>query len=110
MKSNVIFFLLGFSLFVIMSFQDSTSVKQNQVVDFRDARVKMNSGMALFIQCEPINKYKYLGSFKVSVAWTGQTPEMIGIATKKVKSQFPEANGIIFTSDDQGTFDAVLFE
>lgn len=110
MKSNVIFFLLGFSLFVIMSFQDTSSVKQNQVVDFRDAKVSLDRGIALFIRCEPVKPYKYLGTMKVGLVMYGYTSEMVKVATRKAAEKYPEGNGIIFTAEDLETFDVVKFE
>jgi hypothetical protein len=110
MKSNVIFFLLGLSLFVIMSFQDTSSVKQNQVVDFRDARVNLDRGIALFVRCEPVKPYKYLGTLKVGIVMHGWTSEMIKVATRKAAEKYPDGNGIIFTAEDLETFDVVKFE
>ena len=76
----------------------------------RDAKVKMNTGMALFIECEPINKYKYLGTIKINVVWSGKNQEMINLATKKAKNEYPDCNGIIFTAQDLDKFDVVKFE
>ena len=58
---------------------------------------------------KPNAKHQYLGSVKKSIAWTGQPEEMLNAMIKKVKKEYPNADGIIFTSVNMDKADAILF-
>lgn len=67
-------------------------------------------GLYIFIQCRPSAEYDYLGSVKKSLAWSGNPKEMLNSMIKKVKKDYPQANGIIFTSIDMDKADAIKFK
>lgn len=75
-----------------------------------DAEVQTKEGICLFVFSKPLKEYQYLGSIKQKVFWTGQPQEMISIMLKKVKQQYPEADGIIFTDAYMNEVDAIKFK
>ena len=74
------------------------------------AMVEQQQGVYIFILCKPSAEYEYLGSIQQKAAWTGQPSEMLSGMLKKLKKEYPEANGIIFTSLDMDKADCVRFK
>lgn len=74
------------------------------------AVVSSEQGVYIFVQCKPVAEYEYLGTIKKSVALTGEPSEMLNAMLKKLKKDFPAADGIIFTSADMDKADAVKFK
>ena len=63
------------------------------------ATVDRSDGLYIFVMSLPETPYTSLGTVKKALAWTGQPSEMLADQVKKVKKQFPEAEGIIFNID-----------
>lgn len=59
---------------------------------------------------KPTQDYDYLGSVKKSVAWSGKPDEMLNSLLKKVKKEYPNADGMIITNIDMDKADAVKFK
>jgi|GEM_PF-3290173 hypothetical protein len=73
------------------------------------AEVNQIDGMYIFIECKPTADYKFLGSEKKSVTWSGSGKESIRGVIKKIRKNYPEADGIIFESIDLDKGDAIKF-
>ena len=74
------------------------------------ATVEQKEGLYIFICSKPTAEYEYLGSVKKSMALSGQPAEMLNSMIKKVKKDYPKADGIIFTSPDMDKADAIQFK
>lgn len=74
------------------------------------ATVDQQQGVAIFMLSKPTSDYEYLGSVKKAAAWTGQPSEMLSGVLKKLKKEYPQADGIIFTSIDMDKADAIKFK
>ena len=74
------------------------------------ATVTKKEGMYIFLQAKPEAPNQYLGSVKKSLAWTGKPEEMLNAMIKKVKKEYPAADGIIFTDIDMDQADAIKFQ
>lgn len=74
------------------------------------ATVDQQEGVSIFILCKPVAEYEYLGTVKIKAAWTGEPEEMLNIALKKVKKEYPLADGIIFTRLAMDKADAIKFK
>ena len=78
--------------------------------DKSTATVDQMQGLYVFIQSKPKADFEYLGTVKKSIALTGKPQEMLNSMVKKVKNDYPQADGIIFTSVDMYKADAVKFK
>lgn len=74
------------------------------------AEVNQVQGVFLFMMSKPLHEYDYLGSTKIKVVWTGQPEEMINITLKKLKKDYPTADGLIFTTMNMDQADVVKFK
>jgi hypothetical protein len=69
--------------------------KENET-NINQARVNNYQGISTFIDCEPTNKYEYLGSVKSVVNFTsGQYQPVRDNLIRKTKKEFKNANGLI---------------
>lgn len=69
--------------------------KENEV-NTNHARVNKYQGIATFIDCEPLNKYEYLGSVKSLINFTsGQYQPVRDNLIRKTKKDFKYADGLI---------------
>lgn len=68
------------------------------------ARVDQVSGLYIFVDSEPISKYEYLGTKKCHITmWSSQYQTVRDQLIRKVKKEYPKANGIIIHFHDGGT-------
>jgi hypothetical protein len=74
------------------------------------AEVNQVQGVYLFIMSKPVREYTYLGSTKIKVVWTGDPVEMINVTLKKLKKDYPTADGIIFTTMQMNQGDVIKFK
>jgi len=74
------------------------------------ANVEQQEGIYLFMYSKPNAEYEYLGTIKIKAVWTGQPAEMLNIALRKMKKEFPLANGIIFNADNMDKADVIRFK
>ena len=74
------------------------------------AKVSQMQGLSIFILSTPAAAYDYQGSVTKKLAWTGEPQEMLNGIIKKVKNDYPDADGIIFTSVDMKKADAIKFK
>jgi hypothetical protein len=88
--------------FILTSFIGS-SEKNKSIVDQKE-------GLYIFILSKPVAEYEYLGSVKKILAWSGKPDEMLNSMIRKVKKDYPKADGIVFTSIDMDKADAIQFK
>lgn len=88
---------------IAMSFTLAETDKTKATVDQMD-------GLYVFIKSKPVTDYEYLGSVSKVLAWSGKPEEMLNSMIKKVKKEYPKADGIIFTSVDMDKADAIHFK
>jgi hypothetical protein len=78
--------------------------------DKTKATVDQMDGLYVFIKSKPVAEYEYLGSVSKAIAWSGKPEEMLNSMIKKVKKEYPKADGIVFTSVDMDKADAIQFK
>jgi hypothetical protein len=91
---------------VIIKFKENSENK-NQ------AKVTQYQGLYLFVDSEPINKTKYLGTIKSKISFfSAQYTALRKKLIKKCKKDYKEAEGLIlkFVSGGTDTGDAIKFE
>lgn len=100
MKSKVLILVAIVAVFSLFAF----TVAQTKSL----ANVDQQEGVFLFIHSKPAGDYKFLGKVNMpEIVWNGKSKEMINIAIRRAKKQFPDADGIIFQSEDLAKVDAV---
>lgn len=97
-------FLLGLfaGLLLVTSF--------TTISDKGSAKAEQQQGLYIFMFSKPTTEYEYLGSVKKGMALTGQPEEMLNSMIKKVKKEYPKAEGIVFTSVAMDKADAIQFK
>lgn len=83
----------GVDLAAAIKFKDRSSEKKGQSL------VRKEEGICIFTECEPVSPYTVLGREKIHVSWTGQYTELRSIMLKKTKRDYPDAEGVIFSSN-----------
>ena len=78
--------------------------------DKSSASVEQKEGLYIFILNKPTTEYEYLGSVNKVLAWGGKPEEMLNSMIRKVKKEYPRAEGIVFTSIDMDKADAIQFK
>ncbi|MFN4247552.1 MAG: hypothetical protein ACK4EY_07500 [Flavipsychrobacter sp.] len=76
------------------------------------AEVEQVQGCYIFIDSRPVKEYKYLGTVKSTFSWgSGQYQDVRDKLIKRIKKEYPEADGIIFHFHDGGQdrADAIRF-
>lgn len=79
-------------------------------VDNSLASVNQKEGLYLFNHSKPVNEYEYLGSVQMKLAWSGKPEEMLKGMLKRVKKDYPKADGLIFTTVHMDRADAIKFK
>ena len=90
--------LLSFTL-VSVNTESTVTAKPNQ-----------EQGIYIFMDSKPMNEYEYLGSIKLKVLMTGKYSEAKNAFLKKIKKDYPNANGALITDDDGFRIDAILIK
>lgn len=102
--------LLLFAVIVLLS---SFATRLYYDVQQSTAEVNQEQGVYIFTDSKPIKKYQYLGSVKITIGWnTGQYNDVKSALLKKLKKEYPTANGVIFKFNTNSTdfADAILLE
>jgi hypothetical protein len=102
MKTKIIIALFTLGL-TVTGFRTTEDKKSYGAADQKE-------GYYIFILSKPVTPYDYLGSEKKSIAWTGKPEEMLNSIIKKVKSDYPKADAIIFTTINMDKADAIKFK
>lgn len=106
MKNKSFIILLGASLLLFFAFTTKSfdTGKGNAIAD-------QEQGIFIFIRSKPASNYKFLGKVNMpEVVWNGRPKEMINTAIRRTLKQYPEANGVIFQSENFGKVEAVKLE
>lgn len=74
------------------------------------ATVDQQQGIYIFVLSKPAAEYEYLGTEVVKVTWTGVGSEVFNKMLQKVKKDYPNAQGLIFTSMDLDRADVIRFK
>ena len=79
------------------------------------ATVNQEQGLYLFTDCKPVNDYEFLGTVQGKSAMSISNEQYIDVRNlliKRVKKEFPKADGIIFHFDNGGrdAADAIFFK
>lgn len=87
--------LLIFSVLALFAF----SFSQKTIDDTSLATVNQLQGLYVFTDCRPVAPYKFLGTVKngMRLAGSSQYEPVRDRLLKKVKADYPDANGIIFS-------------
>jgi hypothetical protein len=64
------------------------------------ANVEQRQGIYVFVLSKPATDYQVLGTVKKGFSISGQPNELLDAQIKKVLKEFPQANGIIYSSLD----------
>jgi hypothetical protein len=97
---KLVSFILGLSIFILISFTISSTYESKNST----AEVEQVSGIYIFVDSKPVKEYEVLGTVKIAVMRSG--PEYIWVRDhliKKIKKNFPEANGAIFDFNVPGS-------
>jgi len=82
--------------------------------DKATATVNQVNGLYLFVDCTPVSEYKYIGSVKYSsiVQTNPQYTVIRDALIKRVKKDWPDANGVMFhfSSGSADRADAILIK
>ncbi|MFN5556709.1 MAG: hypothetical protein ACK48F_10900 [Chryseotalea sp.] len=84
------------------------TVKQTYQPTKATAEVDQEQGLYVFIRSKPVKEYEYLGKVNMpEVVWSGKPKEMMNIAVNRTTKQYPNANALIFQSDNFSKVDAI---
>lgn len=104
MKASLTLVLLGAVALFFLAFSTVRSSMNLATVD-------QEEGILLFIHSKPAGNYKFLGRLNMpEMVWNGRPSEMVNIAIRRARRQYPDANGIVIQSDNFGKVDAVKVE
>ncbi|GIV26866.1 MAG: hypothetical protein KatS3mg027_0680 [Bacteroidia bacterium] len=89
--------VLGGLIMVVIYGLFSFKVKYNYEPKVNTAEVDQYEGLYVFVDSKPVREYEYLGTEKVVLTFgSGQYRDIRDKLIKKVKKEYPQANGIIF--------------
>lgn len=80
------------------------------VVKKATAEVDQVEGLYLFFNAAPVSDTEYLGTVKVGMTWDSKTTTRRDAIIKKVKKEYPEAEGIVFKAWDFESAEAIRFK
>jgi hypothetical protein len=88
--------LILFSLVVLAAFFISFKIVTYEP-KLATAEVNQMQGIYIFVDSKPVREYDYIGTEKVAMSMgSGQYRDIRDKLIKKVKKEYPNANGIIF--------------
>ncbi|MBK8086847.1 MAG: hypothetical protein IPK31_02100 [Chitinophagaceae bacterium] len=103
MKKGLLGILIGLFLTFMVAFNIATYQANKS-----SAEVDQINGCFLFVNSKPVLPYDYLGTVELTkkdvrkTPGTGQYQHARDLLIKKIKEQFPQAEGIIFNFHDGG--------
>lgn len=96
MKKTIFGILIGFSMSLLIG-----AGIENYVAGKQTANVEMKSGLYIFTSSKPVQDYEYIATVQCGVVKSGYYEEVMTSIIKKVKKQYPNADGIIFIPNSQ---------
>lgn len=100
MKKTVI--ILALTAITLFSFK--------LAIDKTNATVNTEQGVSVFIMSKPTQAHDYLGTVKVKLTLSGSPTELFNQAIKKLKKEYPQADGIVFSNIELDKADAIKFK
>jgi hypothetical protein len=95
--------ILSVSLIALFSFRNSP--------DHRMAQANQQQGYYIYMQSIPVSEYTILGTVKkTGIVWSGHPTEMFNILLRRVKKDYPNADGIIFDGIDMEHATCIKFK
>jgi hypothetical protein len=98
MKNVILIPSLFFVSVLALFFISMTTVD----VDTKLAQVNEYQGIMVFVDCDPVAEYEYLGSVKKSIGLSGQYVPVRNGLIKKAKKDFPTADAIVISFNSMG--------
>lgn len=92
MKKNIFKITLTLITLCLMSFTVS------YVINNKTAEVRSVQGINIYAFCTPVVEYNHLGVVKGPKIGSHEFDKLVNQIIKKVKKEFPEAEGIVFDS------------
>jgi hypothetical protein len=74
------------------------------------ATVEQVQGLYIFFLAKPEAQTEYLGTVKAGMTWKGVASEKFNALIKKVKKDYPSAEGILINDADLEKADAIKFK
>jgi len=98
---KIILLLLGLTTLLMFSFKLVATYEVNSST----AEVNQIQGLYIFVDSKPVKEFEYLGTVKnsMSLSGSGQYQSVRDKLIKKLRKEYPEANGAIFNFHDGGT-------
>lgn len=101
MKKQVMALLAGVALMSTLAFRTL-----NYEIKSSSAEVEQMQGLYIFTDSKPVKEFEYLGTEKVGMMLgSPQYAEIRDKLIKKVKKEYPKANGVVFHFGGQGGAD-----
>jgi len=93
-------------VFILLSFKSGSNYEPNNST----AEVEKIQGLYIYFASKPVSENEYLGTIKVKWTSNSDSDTRLNAAIKKCKSDFPEADAIVFPYIDFQRADAIKFK
>lgn len=98
-------------LFIVLAIAALGLTAFKFINDKAAATVDQKEGIYIFICSKPAAEYQFLGSVKkTGLVMSGSPAEMFNTLMKRCRKDYPQADGIIFSSVDMDHADCVKFK
>lgn len=104
---NLFPFIAGLALISLFSFKTLYDARKNT------AEVEQMEGLFIFVDSKPVQEYEFLGTEKITIGLgSGQYTDIRNKLIKKVKKEYPTADGVLIHFSNGGTdkADAIKFK
>jgi hypothetical protein len=105
MKKQMIGFLLGISVPILLSFKSAIFTPSAST-----AEVNQIEGLYIFTDSKPLTPYDSLGSLEIGFVSDTQYESIRSSLIKKAKNKFPYADGLILKLDKKGVDHCVVID
>ncbi len=75
-----------------------------------NANAEQVEGYYIFLLSKPVKAYEYIGTVKTGATWSGKPEQNLKSILKRVKKDYPKADGIIFQDVSMEKVDAIKFK
>ena len=82
----------------VCAFSINNALEFQQESQTRTAIVNQIEGLYIYILCTPVNEFQIIGSDEKHFVLSGNPSELIKSFIKRTKKDYPNANGIIFST------------
>lgn len=82
-----------------------------QAQNTRPATVEQHSsGLFVFVDSKPTDQYEVIGENKIYIIWSGTAKAIQKKHIRKIKRKFPNANGIIWSTEETEIATVIKFK